>query len=415
MISPPDATVVGSVTARIHTTTKGARVRHFRHLADAEANRLFARRPEEFARSADVPTLATALGASLYMPATRPELVKDLQRQAAAGVMSMVICLEDSIADSDLSAAEANVVEQLRLLSPAERDADAIPLTFVRVRHPDQIAPLVDRLGEHASVLSGFVLPKFTPVTGPAYLDALAGVRAATGLPLLAMPVIESPEVIHRESRVETLMGIKQLLDERRELVLAVRLGATDLSSAYALRRDRDLTIYDVRLVSEVITDVVNILGRADGTGHVVTGPVWEYFPSQGRLFKPLLRQTPFADDHEARELRRELIVRDLDGLIREIVLDRANGLTGKTVIHPTHVAAVHALSVVTHEEHADASDILAEAAADGGVQASSYRNKMNEAKPHRAWAERTMQRSRAFGVAAEDVTFVDLLLAAIG
>jgi hypothetical protein len=37
----------------------------------------------------------------------------------------------------------------------------------------------------------------------------------------------------------------------------------------------------------------------------------------------------------------------------------------------------------------------------------------MNEAKPHRAWAERLMMRARVFGVAAEDVTFVELLEAA--
>lgn len=389
-------------------------MQHFRHLPAAEAERLFSHLPQRFSRTADTATLAAALGASLYMPATRPAIAKDLQVQGAAGVMSAVLCLEDSVADSDVSSAEANLVEQLRTLGPADREGDVIPLTFVRVRRAEQIPLLVDALGERAGILSGFVLPKFTAASGPAYLDALEHVRAATGLPLLAMPVIESPQVIHRESRVETLMAIKELLDQRRDLILAVRLGATDLSSAYALRRDRDLTIYDVRIVSEVITDVVNILGRADGTGHVVTGPVWEYFPSQGRLFKPLLRETPF-DEQEARSLRQELIVRDLDGLIREIVLDRANGLTGKTVIHPTHVAAVHALSVVTHEEHADAVDILADSAAGGGVQASSYRNKMNESRPHRAWAERTMARSRAFGVAAEDVTFVDLLLAAIG
>jgi citrate lyase beta subunit len=386
-------------------------MRHFRHVADHDEKRLFARLPEEFSRTADTRTLAAALGASLYMPATRPAIAKDLQVQGAAGVMSMVVCLEDAIADSELSSAEANLIAELRSLSPEERDHDTVPLTFVRVRHPEQITSLVDALGEHAAILSGFVLPKFTADSGAGFLDALAAARASSGVPLRAMPVIESPEVVHRETRLDTLLGIRSLLDERRDLVLAVRLGATDLSAAYGLRRDRDLTIYDVRLVAEVIADVVNVLGRADGTGHVVTGPVWEYFPSQERLFKPLLRQTPF-DELEARALRQELILRDLDGLIREIVLDKANGLTGKTVIHPTHVAAVHALSVVTHEEYTDAGDILADNRADGGAHASSYRNKMNESKPHRAWAQRTMDRSRAFGVAAEDITVVDLLAA---
>ena len=101
-----------------------------------------------------------------------------------------------------------------------------------------------------------------------------------------------------------------------------------------------------------------------------------------------------------------------MDGLLREIVLDKANGLTGKTVIHPTHVGAVHALSVVTHEEYADATDILGRQSAGGGVLASRYGNKMNEAKPHRAWAERILCRAAMFGVAAEDVNFVDLLAA---
>ena len=68
-------------------------------------------------------------------------------------------------------------------------------------------------------------------------------------------------------------------------------------------------------------------------------------------------------------------------------------------------------MSVVTHEEYADARDI-AGTGSGGGAGASSYRNKMNEAKPHRTWAERTLQRAAVFGVAAEDVGFVDLLAA---
>ena len=388
-------------------------MQHFHHLHAGDRSRLFALQPQAFQRHGDKDVLAVALGATLYMPATRPALVDDLVRQGAHGVVSGVVCLEDAVADRDLVAAEANVVAQLARAGSGGGPGERLPLTFVRVRHPGQIPLVVAGLGDHAEALSGFVLPKFTDVTGPAYLEALGRARATTGLPLLAMPVIESPEVIHRESRVRTLLAIAELLDEHRDLVLAVRLGATDLSGAYGIRRGRDLTVYDVRLVCEVISDVVNVLGRADGTGHVVTGSVWEYFQGTDRLFKPLLRETPFAE-HDAPALREQLLMRDLDGLIREVVLDKANGLTGKTVIHPTHVAAVHALSVVTHEEYADACDILGADMSGGGVRASSYRNKMNEARPHRAWAERTLRRAEAFGVAREDVTFVDLLAAGI-
>lgn len=381
-------------------------MRHFAHLAPDERERLFHMEPQEFTADDDRELLAVALGATLYLPGTRPAIAADLVRRAAQGVTSAVVCLEDAIADRDVPAAEANLVAQVRSL--AESGA-ARPLVFVRVRAPEQVERVVDGLGEHAGVLSGFVVPKFTESTGTDFLDAVAVAEDRTGSRYFVMPILESAEVIHRETRTDALVGIRRVLDKHRERVLAVRIGATDLSSAYGIRRSRDLTIYDVLPVAQVIADVVNVLGRADDTGFVVTGSVWEYFGGQERLLKPLLRESPFIE-HDERALRARLIRKALDGLIREIVLDKANGITGKTVIHPSHVPAVHALSVVTHEEYVDAADVLGVDMAGGGVAASGYRNKMNEAKPHRAWAERTMLRARVFGVSGEDVSFVDLL-----
>jgi citrate lyase beta subunit len=374
-------------------------MRHFARLAPAWHRRLFHREPQAFTRDDEPEVLAVALGATLYAPATRPALAADISRSAGRGVTSMVICLEDAIPDDQVSAAEANLVGQLRAVHGGEGSR---PLLFVRVRAPEQIPDLIARLGPAAEDVSGFVLPKFTGSSGAAFLDALAGTADATGLRLYGMPVIESPEAIYLESRAETLQDISLLLAKHRPRVLAVRLGATDLCSAYGLRRPRELTIYDIQPVAGLISDVVNILGRA-GSGFVITGPVWEYFgggrPARSQFF--------------ARNDRRRGL--ELDGLMREVHLDKANGLTGKTVIHPTHVAAVHALSVVTHEEYCDAADILASFsdAGAGGVLASRYSNKMNEAKPHRAWAERLQLRARVFGVAAEGITVADLLDAA--
>ena len=127
-------------------------------------------------------------------------------------------------------------------------------------------------------------------------------------------------------------------------------------------------------------------------------------------MFATRLRHSPFEPDAEG--LRERLLAHDLDGLLREVALDRANGLLGKTCIHPSHVATVHAVSVVTHEEYSDAADILCEEHTGGGVLRSAYTNKMNEVKPHRAWALRTMRRAEVFGVARPDVTFVELLAA---
>jgi citrate lyase beta subunit len=383
-------------------------MRHFDFLDDADRARLFFRPPEPFDAHAEPRFLATALGATLYSPATRPKLADDIARSVSRGVTSMVVCLEDSIPDDALAMAERNAVAQLRHYAGTRPNG---PLLFVRVRSPEQVEMMVDGLGEDVRVLAGFVLPKFTDSNGAAFLDAVTAASLAIERTLFAMPVMESPEIGSAELRTATLVAVRELLERYRRHVLAVRIGATDLSGQYGLRRSREHTVYDIRLIASVIADVVNALGR-EGDGYVITGPVWEYFSGSERLFKPQLRESPFIR-HDERKLRGELLAKDLDGLIREVTLDRANGLSGKSVIHPSHVAAVNALSVVSHEEYLDAVDVLGTSQC-GGVLSSAYGNKMNESKPHSAWARRTFLRSRVFGVSHEDVSFVDLLGASL-
>ncbi|WP_328560229.1 HpcH/HpaI aldolase/citrate lyase family protein [Streptomyces coelicoflavus] len=386
-------------------------MRHFGQMAPDVRKRLFHQEPCSFTADSPARLLSVALGATLYSPATRPSLADDILKQGARGLVSMVLCLEDSIDDAEVPVGEENLVR--RLTDLAERCDIDVPLLFIRVRTPEQIPDLVQRLGPAVRLLSGFVLPKFTEERGIPFLEALAAAEAAGGHRLFAMPVLESPDLLYRETRVQTLEGIFRAVDKYRDRVLALRLGVTDFCSSYGLRRGPDMTAYDVQIVASVIADVVNMLARADGTGFTVTGPVWEYFRVQERMFKPQLRQSPFLEG-QAVELRQKLIEHSMDGLLREISLDRANGLLGKTCIHPSHVLPVHALSVVSHEEFSDAQDILRPERGGGGVMRSAYTNKMNEVKPHRAWAERTLLRAEVFGVANEDIGFVELLAAGL-
>lgn len=386
-------------------------MRHFGQIAPEERLRLFHRVPVEFHMDSPARVLAVGLGATLYSPATRERLADDIVKQAGRGVVSMVLCLEDSIDDAEVVGAEENLVRQFADL--ASRADTELPLLFIRVRFPEQIPDLVRRLGPAIRLLSGFVFPKFTEERGIAFLEALTEAEGVSGQRLFAMPVLESPELMYRETRIDALQGIAHTIDKYRDRVLALRLGVTDFCSSYALRRAPDMTAYDVQIVASVIADVVNVLGRADGTGFTVTGPVWEYFRVQERMFKPQLRSSPFVANRAA-DLRESLIEHALDGLLREISLDQANGLLGKTCIHPSHVLPVHALSVVSHEEFSDAQDILRPDRNGGGVLRSASRNKMNEVKPHRAWAERVVRRAEVFGVAREDIGFVDLLAAGL-
>lgn len=186
-------------------------------------------------------------------------------------------------------------------------------------------------------MLTGFVLPKFedSPDSGSRYFDVLDDLNA--GRPehrrLLVMPILESPSIMHRETRTEALAALRDLLLARRRDVLALRIGATDLSSVFGLRRPSHLTAYEVQVLASVIGDVVNVLGRARD-GFVVSGPVWEHYPDSDRVFRTQLRATPFEVAGDL-ALRRQLLLEGFDGLLREVTLDRANGLTGKTVIHP--------------------------------------------------------------------------------
>lgn len=400
-------------------------MRHFEFLTHDERATLFHSPPEVLTRDSPAPLLAAALGGTLYAPGNRRNLASDIRKRAANGCMSMVLCLEDAIADDAIEEAEDNVVATLTELftskngvsskdGVASEPAAPLPFLFVRVRSPRQMRHIADRLGESIDLLCGFVIPKFHNETddGILFFDALAAINATRPLaaPLRLMPILESPVMIHSETRASVLTRIHNLLIAHRTEVLAVRIGATDLSSVFGLRRSRDLTIYDVKVVSAVIADIVNILGR-DSDGFVISGPVWEHYSNTERLLRPQLRLSPFRAASDEK-LRRRLLLKNFDGLMHEIALDQANGLTGKTVIHPSHVPVVHALSVISHEEFLDAEAILGNR--NGGAAASPYGNKMNEMRPHLAWAERTMLRSSAFGVASEGITFVELLEASM-
>src|SRR5262245_62000587 len=220
-----------------------------------------------------------ALGATLYSPGTSPDYARRIGTLVGRGVTSAVLCLEDAIRDADVPAAERNVTEQLTQTYLSGQPA---PMLFVRVRHPDQVRSLVKEIGEAVAVLTGFVFPKFTAATGTGYLEVLAEARADTGLPLYAMPVLESPRTIYAETRMTELLAVRDLLARYPTSVLAVRIGATDLCGLFGLRRSNDQTVYDLAVIREAVADIVNIFGR-DGQ-FAISGPVWEDFTPGGRI-----------------------------------------------------------------------------------------------------------------------------------
>jgi citrate lyase beta subunit len=377
----------------------------FGFLAPETREDLFLRHPEAFDPTSDQQLLSFALGATLYTPATHPTLANRILTGGQTGVTSTVLCLEDAIADDQVDHAQHNLVAQLHEL---DQTPGPLPLIFIRPRHPVQILWLAHRLGATLALVSGFIIPKFEAAAGEIWFAAIDEISTLTPNPLYAMPVLEGSGVLYTETRRDELNATAALLDRRRDQVLAVRTGIADLSGQLGLRRSPFETIYDIAPVRDCLSDIVNTFVR-EGRRYVVTGGVWEYFQQEERMFRPLLRQSMF-DQHTAggAHLRGDLIDRHMDGLMSEVARDLATGLVGKTVVHPSHVRIVNALHTVTQEQWDDAEAILR--ATRGGASASRYGNKMNEAGPHRPWAERIRSRARAFGVLREGVSALRLL-----
>ena len=103
--------------------------------------------------------------------------------------------------------------------------------------------------------------------------------------------------------------------------------------------------------------------------------------------------------------LKREPIVNvAIDGLMRELVLDQANGFMGKTCIHPSHLNYINGMLAVIEDEYNDAIQILNTS---GGVIKGS--KGMNEVGPHRRWAEKIVMRARAYGVIKDEGSYLEL------
>lgn len=366
----------------------------------------FVVQPEEFNKYTDKNLLQYCLGATMYMPGTKDFSEKILKKEIS-GLTSMVFCFEDACPENCVEEAEKNVIHVLDVLSDALEKGtitqNDLPLIFCRVRNEEQFIRFSNQLKKkHIQVLTGINFPKFNVHNGYVYMFLLKQLNEKFGEILYGMPIIEDPEVAMKETRMEELMGIKRILDQYKDLILQVRVGATDFSSYFGVRRGVDYSIYDILTVREILSDIINVFGRFNE--YVISGPVWEYFrASKEMMFKDL----PSYDVQDCLLKRIPIVNTEIDGLLREVVLDKANGFVGRTVIHPTHIKYVNAMQAVTNEEYQDAIHILN--SEHGGVFKGENGNKMNEVKPHTNWATKIYMRSRAYGVIENETSYIKL------
>lgn len=367
-------------------------MRHHKYNPDFQ----FVIKPESFNKYTDKELLQYCLGAAMYMPGTKEFSQKILSREMP-GLTTIVFCFEDACPENRVREAEDNVFHMLDRLACAmdqgELTDEDLPLIFCRVRDQQQFIRFADQLkGHHAKVLTGINFPKFNSQNGQDYLSCLKELKERLGQVIYGMPIIEDSLVACKETRLTELLAIRRILDHNKDLILQIRVGATDFSSCFGVRRGVDHSIYDILTVRDCLADILNVFSR--NNDYVISGPVWEYF----RVSKDMMfRELPAYSIEDCLLRRIPIANTEIDGLLREVILDKANGFVGRTVIHPSHVKYVNALQAVTLEEYKDAVSILESETC--AVFKGESGNKMNEVKPHKNWAVKIFMRARAYGV----------------
>lgn len=305
-------------------------------------------------------TLQYCVGGLLYMPATQ-DIIKQLSKPNN-NIHSICLDFEDSLGTGIYARALESLKKSLKSINEVVPE-EAQPLIFIRVRNAEQVTDIVDYLYPHHTMITGLIFPKFDTTTAQAYVTAFHQVSG--DIPYF-MPIFESKKISYTQLRIKELTELHQILDEEQEHVLNVRIGGTDFMGLFGLRRNNYTPIYKIRIVNDIITDILNLFSR----DYVVSGPVWEYFNG---------------DSWD-------------EGLKQELNYESINGIIGKTCIHPNQLSYILSSLQPSTEDYNDALQILSVDRTKLGVVSSTNRSRMNEIAPHYNWAQRIVNLARIYG-----------------
>ncbi len=285
------------------------------------------------------------LGAPLYMPGNRRDIMEIANGDKYSMLRSMIFCTEDAISKTEVD----SCVRHIGLCLQGFREPTH-QFRFIRARNPEILARLLAL--PNIEKIDGFVLPKFTEAVFDAYFDQLKGTS------FKVMPTLETKEVFDVNAMIQLREGLLQ--DTIAQRILMLRIGGNDLMNLLGLRRSRLSTIYETP-IGNVISQLVTIFKPY---GFSLSAPVFE-----------------FLDDSET--------------LQKEIKLDLAYGLLGKTAIHPTQVSTIeenYAVDLEDYEMALSLSDTEAPAV-------FRMHNAMCEVATHHQWASNIINRQQCYGI----------------
>ena len=312
--------------------------------------------------------------ALLYCPANNEHLVNSIINEKFGNHYSLALCLEDTIKDECVKEAEEKLIHSLEQLHRyLHQKRFYLPKIFIRVRSPKQILDLIERTQSIASIITGFILPKFSLENADSYIENVLSANQTTNNRFYIMPILESPTIINLQNRYALLYALKEKLDKIEELVLNIRVGGNDLCHMFGFRRHSTESIHNILPVSSILSDIITVYGM----DYVISGPVWEYYNG----------------DNWA------------NGLIQELNEDKLCGFIGKTVIHPNQIPIVNNAYKVLPQDLEDAKAILNwDTNSHSLVSSSTNKERMNEYKTHYNWAQKIIYLAEVYGIIEKNV-----------
>lgn len=308
------------------------------------------------------------LGALLYIPSLNKKAAEKIINHKFKNFTSCCFCLEDTIQDDALELAEDTLLETLTQLKIMPKDER--PLIFVRVRTPQHLRHIHKKFNSVLDLITGYILPKFDLSNSAEYISTIQAINCTSVKTFYFMPILESRMIADISTRIDTLKKIKEAVDCVSNYILNIRVGGNDFCNLYGLRRNVTQSIYDIGVIRDIIVDIINVFSF----DYVVSGPVWEYFKR--------------TDEDTAW----------LDGLKKELSLDRLNGIIGKTAIHPSQLPIIYESLKVSREDYEDACRILDWNHSTFAVEKGTS-SRMNEVKCHRKWAAKIKTLGDIYGI----------------
>jgi len=291
-----------------------------------------------------------SLGAPLYMPSNRLDILDCANGEKFTILRSMIFCTEDAVSHTELD----SCIRHLGLCLQGFKDSPK-RLRFIRARNPDTLARLLDL--PDIEKIDGFVLPKFNIKEFHPYFDQLQGTA------FKVMPTLETQDVFDQQAMIELRQALLQ--DDIFQRILMLRIGGNDLMNLLGIRRPRSFTLYETP-IGNVISQLVTIFKPH---GFSLSAPVFEYLD-------------------------------DTLTLQKEIQLDLAHGLTGKTAIHPIQISAIESCYTVDSEDYEMALRIVDQSA----PAVFKMHNAMCEVATHQEWAKDIINRFVCYGINNKDL-----------